>query len=86
MGEPLSRRLVRFCGADCGDCEKYRCFLAGDESGLVNPENQYRCFRLISDVIVSAMGGVQQVAGLHGGGSPVMETITIRLKLQMSSL
>jgi hypothetical protein len=36
-------RLVRFCGADCSRCDKYRRFLAGDESGLVNPENQYRC-------------------------------------------
>jgi len=36
-------RLVRFCGADCGNCDTYRNFLAGDEGGLVNPDNQYRC-------------------------------------------
>lgn len=37
------RRLVRFCGADCSNCETYKRFLMGDESGLVNPENDYRC-------------------------------------------
>lgn len=35
--------LVRFCGADCSTCETYKRFLAGDESGLVNPETKYRC-------------------------------------------
>ena len=34
----LPERLIRFCGANCGDCDKYRRFLAGDESELVNPE------------------------------------------------
>jgi hypothetical protein len=36
-------RLIRFCGADCSDCETYQRFLAGDESGVVNPESGYRC-------------------------------------------
>jgi hypothetical protein len=40
---PLSERLIRFCGADCGRCDTYKRFLAGDESGLVNPDNDYRC-------------------------------------------
>jgi hypothetical protein len=40
---PLPRRLIRFCGADCSQCETYRRFLAGDASGVVNPETGYRC-------------------------------------------
>lgn len=36
-------RLVRFCGSDCGGCDTYKRFLAGDDGGLVNPENDYRC-------------------------------------------
>jgi hypothetical protein len=40
---------VRFCGADCSGCEAYRRFLAGDESGLVNPESGYRCCWLPRD-------------------------------------
>ena len=43
----------------------------------ISAENQYRCFRLISDISVSAIGGVLQYAGVHGGGSPVMEAIAI---------
>jgi aromatic ring hydroxylase len=43
----------------------------------ISAENQYRCFRLISDMSVSAIGGVLQYAGVHGGGSPVMEAIAI---------
>lgn len=43
----------------------------------ISAEDQYRCFRLISDTTCSAMGGWQQIAGVHGGGSPIMETITI---------
>jgi aromatic ring hydroxylase len=43
----------------------------------ISAEDQHRCFRLISDAICSSMGGVSQIAGLHGGGSPVMETITV---------
>jgi len=43
----------------------------------ISSHDQYRCFRLISDVTVSAVGGVLQYAGIHGGGSPVMENIAI---------
>jgi 4-hydroxyphenylacetate 3-monooxygenase/4-hydroxybutyryl-CoA dehydratase/vinylacetyl-CoA-Delta-isomerase len=43
----------------------------------ISAEDQHRCFRLISDVICSSMAGVTQIAGLHGGGSPVMETIAV---------
>ncbi len=43
----------------------------------ISAEDQYRCFRLISDLTVSALGGVLQYAGVHGGGSPVMESIAL---------
>jgi hypothetical protein len=42
-------RLVRFCGANCGPCDTYKRFLSGDESALVNPDNQYRCCWLPRD-------------------------------------
>jgi len=42
-GHPLPGRLMRFCGADCRDCDTYRRFLAGDAGGVVNPETGYRC-------------------------------------------
>jgi len=41
----------------------------------ISPENQHRCFRLIGDYLVSAFSGWMQLAGVHGGGSPIMESI-----------
>ncbi|ABB15822.1 4-hydroxyphenylacetate 3-hydroxylase family protein [Carboxydothermus hydrogenoformans] len=55
-----------------GYLEKYLMRKAG-----ISAENQHRCFRFISDLLVSAQAGVKQVAGVHGGGSPIMEKITI---------
>lgn len=43
----------------------------------VSAENQHRCFRCIGDLNCSGFGGVWQYAGVHGGGSPIMETIAI---------
>jgi aromatic ring hydroxylase len=40
-------------------------------------EAHHRCYRTISDLICSGFGGVWQIAGVHGGGSPIMETIGI---------
>ena len=45
----LPKRHILFCGADCSNCDTYKRFLAGDESGLVNPENSYRCCWLPKD-------------------------------------
>ncbi|MBQ3378453.1 MAG: aromatic ring hydroxylase [Clostridia bacterium] len=41
-------------------------------------EQTHRLFRFIADYSVSAACGVHQYAGVHGGGSPVMERIGIR--------
>ena len=43
----------------------------------VSSDDIHRCFRSISDLTCSAWGGVWQIAGVHGGGSPIMETIAI---------
>ncbi len=43
----------------------------------VPPENVHRCFRMLSDMLCSSLGGVMAVADVHGGGSPVMEEIAI---------
>jgi hypothetical protein len=45
----LPERSILFCGSDCSQCHTYQRFLAGDESGVVNPENQYRCCWLPKD-------------------------------------
>lgn len=49
-------------------------------------ENQHRCFRGLENMLVSELAGVAQVAGLHGGGSPQMETITMMARYDLESL
>jgi aromatic ring hydroxylase len=43
----------------------------------VKSEDIHRCFRSIGDLCGSSFGTVWQMAGVHGGGSPIMETISI---------
>ncbi|MHB1421150.1 MAG: 4-hydroxyphenylacetate 3-hydroxylase family protein [Bacillota bacterium] len=43
----------------------------------VKAEDQHRLFRFISDFTTSSFAGNAQVAGVHGGGSPIMEQISI---------
>lgn len=45
----------------------------------VPAEKVHRCFRMLSDMLCSAAAGVSAVAGVHGGGSPVMEEILVLL-------
>jgi len=52
----------------------------------ISAENQHRCFRGIEGMIVSEVAGVMQVAGLHGGGSPQMETITMMGRYDLEPL
>ncbi|RJR24768.1 MAG: aromatic ring hydroxylase, partial [Desulfobacteraceae bacterium] len=52
----------------------------------VSAEAQHRCFRGIENLVVSELAGVNQVAGLHGGGSPQMETITMMSRYDLESL
>lgn len=51
----------------------------------VSAEDQHRLFRFISDYSCSSMGGVYQYAGVHGGGSPIMEKIGIRSFYDLNS-
>ncbi len=44
----------------------------------ISAEKQHRLFRFISDFSCSAWSGMEQYAGVHGGGSPIMEKIGIR--------
>jgi len=52
----------------------------------ISSENQHKCFRGLENMIVSELSGVMQVAGLHGGGSPQMETITMMARYDIESL
>jgi 4-hydroxyphenylacetate 3-monooxygenase/4-hydroxybutyryl-CoA dehydratase/vinylacetyl-CoA-Delta-isomerase len=52
----------------------------------VKPEYIYRAFRGIEGLVVSDLGGLMQVAGVHGGGSPQMETITMMMRYDTERL
>jgi len=52
----------------------------------IKPENVYKCFKGIEGIAVSELGGLMQVAGLHGGGSPQMETITMMMRYDLEKL
>jgi len=43
----------------------------------VLPENHYRAYALASDILTGEVGAALLVAGVHGGGSPIMEDIAI---------
>jgi len=62
------------------DLEKYISRKPG-----VPAEKLHRLYRFISDYSCSAMCGWAQYAGVHGGGSPVMEKIGIRSQYDLES-
>jgi len=43
----------------------------------VSEENHYRAYHLASDILTGEIGSALLVAGVHGGGSPVMEDIAL---------
>ena len=51
----------------------------------VSAENIWRLFRLVDEMIYSEQAGFWQAAGLHGGGSPVMERLTILANYDMEA-
>lgn len=51
----------------------------------IAPENAVRLWMHVGDMLCSGMGGVGQVAGYHGGGSPVMEEIAITSQYDIES-
>jgi len=67
---PLSSE---YCSPVVGDF--IRKYVARREG--VSAEDHYRAFHLASDLLNSEIATVLQVAGVHGGGSPIMEDIAI---------
>jgi len=51
----------------------------------ISAENQHRLFRFLNDFTVSNWCGMEQYAGIHGGGSPIMEQIGIRTNYDLES-
>jgi len=51
----------------------------------VSAENHYRAWHLAEDLLVSHTASVAHVAGLHGGGSPIMEDIAVMSAYDLES-
>ena len=48
-------------------------------NATISPEDSHRIWRFVENVIASPMSSWYQVAGVHGGGSPIMETIALNI-------
>ncbi len=49
-------------------------------------EDAHRCFRMMENKLASHFAGAEMVAGVHGGGSPLMETITMMSRYDLEPL
>jgi aromatic ring hydroxylase len=50
-----------------------------------SPEDSHRIWRLVENLVASPMSAWYQIAGVHGGGSPIMETITLNAEYNYES-
>ena len=51
----------------------------------ISSEDQHRCFRFLENLAASDLAAWYQIAGVHGGGSPIMETITLMAEYDLES-
>ncbi|MDC7125593.1 MAG: 4-hydroxyphenylacetate 3-hydroxylase N-terminal domain-containing protein [Spirochaetales bacterium] len=49
-------------------------------------EDAHRTFRMMENKLCSPFSGAEMVAGVHGGGSPIMETITMMSRYDLEPL
>ncbi len=51
----------------------------------ISAENIWRLFRMVDEMLYSEQAGFWHAAGLHGGGSPIMERLTILANYDMDA-
>lgn len=51
----------------------------------IPPEVAHRIWRLVENLTASSMAAWYEIAGVHGGGSPIMETIALNLEYDYES-
>ena len=52
----------------------------------ISAEDTHRCFRMVENQLCGHFAGATMIAGLHGGGSPQMETIAMMGAYDLESL
>ena len=50
-----------------------------------SPDDSHRIWRLVENLVASPVSAWYQIAGVHGGGSPIMETITLNAEYDYES-
>ena len=88
--------LADLTGGVCASLPTEESFFAPETAELCNKyivrnpaysaEDTHRVMRMMEDKLCDAFEGAQAVAGVHGGGSPLMETITMMSRYDLESL
>jgi 4-hydroxybutyryl-CoA dehydratase/vinylacetyl-CoA-Delta-isomerase len=88
--------LADLCGGICASLPTEESFYDPETADLMakyvtrNPkytaEEAHRVFRMMENKLCDPFSGAQMVAGVHGGGSPVMETITMMARYDLEPL
>ena len=88
--------LADLCGGVCASLPTEESFYAPETAELCNKyirrnpaytaEETHRVMRMMEDKLCDAFEGAQAVAGVHGGGSPLMEEITLMSRYDLEEL
>ena len=88
--------LADLTGGVCASLPTEESFFAPETAELCNKyimrnpeytaEETHRVMRMMEDKLCDAFEGAQCVAGVHGGGSPLMETITLMSRYALEEL
>jgi 4-hydroxyphenylacetate 3-monooxygenase/4-hydroxybutyryl-CoA dehydratase/vinylacetyl-CoA-Delta-isomerase len=88
--------LADLTGGICASLPTEESFYADETKDLVNkyimrnpdytPEETHRVLRMMENKLCDPFEAAQAVAGVHGGGSPLMETITMMSRYDLEPL
>jgi 4-hydroxyphenylacetate 3-monooxygenase/4-hydroxybutyryl-CoA dehydratase/vinylacetyl-CoA-Delta-isomerase len=88
--------LADLCGGICASLPTEESFYDPETADLCNkyimrnpnytPEETHRVLRMMEDKLCDSFEAAQAVAGVHGGGSPLMETITMMGRYDLEEL
>ncbi|MDR1291952.1 MAG: aromatic ring hydroxylase, partial [Clostridiales Family XIII bacterium] len=88
--------LADLTGGICASLPTEECFFAPETAELVNKyimrnpdytaEETHRVLRMMENRLCDPFEAAQAVAGVHGGGSPLMETITMMSRYDLDPL
>jgi len=88
--------LADLCGGVCASLPHEECFYEPETAELCNKyimrnpaytaEESHRVMRMMENKLCDPFEASQAVAGVHGGGSPLMETITMMSRYDLEPL